>query len=120
VNGRRAGSAESKPVPLPTPQIDASDWLREQQQKDAGPQPSPDLPNDDQEEDEPGVPGPELAPAPSDPGPGPGFDPVFDPGESTAAHLLSLPETQLGPPAAFVPDTRLPFSIKKNLFGRRR
>ena len=50
----------------------------------------------------------------------PAFGPVYDPGESTAANASILPETQSWPPAALAPDTRLPFSIKKNLFGRRR
>ncbi len=116
VNGRRAGSAESKLAALPTPQIYVSEWLRKQQEKTTGSQPSPDLPNEDQEEDEPGV--PELEPVPSPPDPG--LDPVYDPGESTAANASILPETQSWPPAALAPDTRLPFSIKKNLFGRRR
>jgi hypothetical protein len=116
VNGRRAGSAESKLAALPTPQIYVSEWLRKQQEKTTGSQPSPDLPNEDQEEDKPGVPEPEPAPAPPDPGLGP----VYDLGESTAANASSLPETQSWPPAAFAPDTKLPFSIKKDLFGRRR
>ena len=66
VNGRRAGSAESKLAALPTPQIYVSEWLRKQQEKTTGSQPSPDLPNEDQEEDEPGVPELEPVPAPPD------------------------------------------------------
>ncbi len=100
---RRAGSAEKNPAPPPTkPQIYESEWLREQRAKAAAAQPNPVPDQEDQEEDGLDVP---AADAPPDP---------FDPGESTLANRLSLSETQ--PPR----DTRVPFSIPKNPFARRR
>ena len=117
---RRAGSAEKNPAPPPTePEIYASAWRGTQQGKTTGPQPNPALDQEAQEED--GLPVPEAEPAPgsaadepSDPGP------IFDPGESTFANRLSLSETQSPPHAAFAPDTKVPFSIEKNPFARRR
>jgi hypothetical protein len=72
-----------------------------------GPQPNPV----DQEEDGPGISHAEPAPDPS---------PIFDPGESTFADSVSLSETESPSHAAFVRDTRVPFSIPKNPFARRR
>jgi hypothetical protein len=103
---RRAGSAEKKSAP---PTTNAYIYR-------AGPQPN--LAHDQEdEEDEIGAPQAEPAPgsaayAPPDPGP--------HPGESAFANGSSLPETQMPPYAAFAPDTRVPFSIKKNHFSRRR
>jgi hypothetical protein len=55
-NGRRAGSAQSKSAPpLVQAQTDASAWLREQQGKTTGPQPSPD-PGHDADSSKPSVP----------------------------------------------------------------
>jgi hypothetical protein len=106
---RRAGSAEKKPAAPPIKPFYEAAWFAAQQQKTNGPQPNPA-----QEKDGLGVPQAEPAPgspadAPSDPGP------IFDPGESVLAS-----EMQSQPYTAFVPDTRVPFSIKKNLFSRRR
>jgi hypothetical protein len=114
---RRAGSAQKEPVPPPTkPQIYEAAWHREQREKTAGPQTSPDPDQQlDQEEDGPGV--PQAEPAPVAP---PAPSPVFNPGESTFANRVSLSGTQWVPDAAFPPDTRVPFSIKKNPFARRR
>ena len=117
---RRAASAEKIPAPPPPePEVYVAAWLREQQGKTTGPQPNPALDHEAQEED--GLPVPEAEPAPgsaadepSDPGP------IFDPGESTFANRLSLSETQSPPYAAFAPDARVPFSIGKNPFARRR
>ena len=117
---RRARSAANNLAPLPTKAyIDPSAWRREQQAETAGPQPNPALDQEAQEED--GLPVPEAEPAPgsaanepSDPGP------IFDPGKSTFANRFSLSETQSAPHAAFAPDTRVPFSIEKNPFTRRR
>jgi hypothetical protein len=55
-----------------------------------------------------------AADAPPDPGP------TSDPGESTFADSLSLSETVSPSHAAFARDTRVPFSIPKNPFARRR
>jgi hypothetical protein len=101
---RRAGAAEKNPAHPPRKvNIYQSEWLREQRAETAG-QPNPAQDQEDQGEDGHGVPQAELAPGPS-----------FDPGESTFAS-----EMQSTPHAAFVPDTRVPFSIKKNPFAPRR
>jgi hypothetical protein len=117
---RRAASAEKNPAPPPPqPEIYAAAWRRRQQGKTTGPQPNPALDQEAQEED--GLPVPEAEPAPgsaADAPPDPG--PIFDPGESTFANRFSLSETQSPPHAAFAPDTRVPFSIEKNSFARRR
>ena len=102
---RRAGSAGKNPALPPTkPQIYA------------GPRPNPALA---EEEDGLGVPEtePALGPAPDAP-----TDPgsILNPGESTFVDGSSLTETQYPPYAAFPPDTRVPFSIAKNPFARRR
>src|SRR5271156_6498304 len=107
---RRAGSAEKNPAPPPTKwQIYESEWLREQQEKSNGPQPNPAFDQEAQEEDGLGVPQAEPAPGP-----------IFDPAESTLPNSSSFTETQWPPHAAFAPDTRVPFSIPKNPFARRR
>ena len=137
VPDRRAGdrlavSSEKKPVPPPThPEIYRAAWLREQQGKAVDPQPDPALA---QEEDEPGLAAcpsvpwqPEPTPSSAgDAPPAPGISPspIFGPSESAFANRFSPSEaTPPSPPApAFVsaPDTRVPFSIKKNSFARRR
>jgi hypothetical protein len=110
---RRAGSAEKNPAPSPSKaQIYQSKWFREQQGETAGPNPA--LDQQDQQED--GLICPQAEPAL-----GSAEDmPADDPGEATFAIPVSLLETQSAPHAAFAPDTRVPFSIKKNPFARRR
>ena len=102
---RRAGSAE-KPPPTKA-QIYEAEWHREQREKAAALQPNPALDQKDEEEDGLGAPEAEPAPGP-------------DPSESTFANDSSLTETEWPPYAAFPPDTRVPFSIPKNPFARRR
>ena len=93
---RRARSAANNPAPLPTKAyIDPSAWRREEHDQE-----DEDVQEAQAEVDLPGT--------------------GFDPGESTFADPFSLSETQSAPPAAFAPDTRVPFSINKNLFSRRR
>jgi hypothetical protein len=112
---RRALSAEKNSAPAPAQaQIYASAWLRKQQAATIDPQPTPAGEKAGQ-----GVPEPELVPAsapeaPPDPGPS----------QSTFASRFSPPEA---PPVVpyvpafnFVPDLRIPFSIKKNPFARPR
>ena len=125
---RRAGSPEKNPAPPPNkPRIYQSEWLREQQAETTSSQCNPALAQEDHEED--GLPVPQAEPAfgsaedaPPDPSPTPGRDlgAIFDPGERTFATPVSLSETQWVPDAAFAPDTRVPFSIKRNPFARRR
>ncbi len=106
---RRAGAAQMKPAPpLTHANIYPAASLGKQQEKPTGPQPDPDFA---QEEDGPGIPQTEPAPGSAeDAPPNSGPDPTFDPGETTFANA---------PHAAFVPDTRIPFSINRNPFDRR-
>ena len=106
---RRAGSAEKSPAPPPgKPQIYASAWRRKQQEETADPQPNPAHNQEAQEEDGLGV--PQAEPAPASP-----QDTPLNSGESAFAS-----ETQSTSHAVFAPDTRVPFSIPKNPFARRR
>ncbi len=121
---RRAGSTQMNSAPLPPkPQIYVSAWRREQQQEAAGLRPNPDHAQEDHEEDKPRNPEAEAAfgsveDAPPAPSPIP--SPVFNPSEPTFADRVSLKETQWVPDTAFERDTRVPFSIPKGLFPRRR
>ncbi len=119
---RRAGSAEKNSAPPPTKAyIYPSAWRREQQEETAGPRPNPDRAPEDQEEA--GLSDPQAEPAfgsAEDTTPDPSPIPSPDPGEPTFVAPVSLSETQSAPHAAFAPDTRVPFSIPKNPFARRR
>jgi len=112
---RRAGSAETKPAAPPIKPFYEAAWFAAQQQKTNGPQPNPVLNQED-----------ELAIAEAEPAPGSAADEpthpgaFFDSGESSLSNGSGLAETQSPPYAAFAPDTRVPFSISKNLFSRRR
>jgi hypothetical protein len=121
---RRAGSAEKQPAPPPAkPQIYESEWLREQRENNTGSQTNPALNQDEaQDEDAPGVPQAEPAPVSAVDAPRSGSNPgaFLDPAQSTFANRFGLSETQWAPDAGFAPDTRVPFSIKKNPFARRR
>ncbi len=121
---RRAGSRNNQSAPPPSdPDIYPAACpprpavgLAEQQRKTIDPQPGPALAN---EEAELGLPEPEPAPgsageAPPPPGITP--NPIFDPNGSAFANPFSSSETTPSAP----PDTRVPFSIKRNPFARRR
>jgi hypothetical protein len=140
---RRAVSAEKKSAPAPVnAQIYASAWRRGQQAKAIDPQqtPAPPVPpapacrgacrgaqEEAQQEDSPGAPDSKHAPGSAGEAP-----PKPGPSQSTFANPLSPsqapPVAPYGPgfsfvPDArgpFVPDTRIPFSIKKNPFARPR
>jgi hypothetical protein len=120
---RRAASAQNKPVPPPvTPQIYQAEWLRKQQStENVDPQPPP--------------PQEEAAPEPrsahgsangTPPVSGPTPEPTPDSAEASffGAPLNPSPTASSAPrvPMAdyFPPDTRIPFSIKRNPFARRR
>jgi hypothetical protein len=113
---RRAGSSEKMSASSPAvPQSNTDVWLREQQGKTNGPEPSPDPVCD---EDGPGVPDPPpgaVADAPADPGPTPGPD--VDSSECIFARPVTPTETSPSAPHASVsasaPDTRVPSSIEK-------
>jgi hypothetical protein len=100
---RRAGSSEKK-SPLPRPNTYRASWLPERQGETTGPQPSPAL-----------VPDEEPAPDPAV---------TADANESIPVQPISPSETTPSSPYARVPDSapdlRLPFSIQRNRFGRRR
>jgi hypothetical protein len=107
---RRAGSSDKKSAPPPSqPDIYAAAWLRQPQGKAIDPQPGPALVD---KEDEAGLAEPEPAPGSTEDAPPP---PIFDHG---FANRPNSPETTPSVPSA--PDTRVPFSIKKNHLARRR
>jgi hypothetical protein len=111
IPNRRAVSAEKSPAPGPVnAQIYQSAWLRQQQATTPAttndPPPTPVLdPKEDQQEVEPEAAG-SPAEAPKDP----------VPSQPTFAHRVPLADGR--PP--YVPDTRVPFSIKVNPFKHRR
>jgi hypothetical protein len=124
---RRAVPSEKQSPSAPTPQIYASAWLRRQQEgTNIDPQPNPAPSQEEaQQEDSPAVP----EPVPSSAGETPAD---ASPGQSTFANPRSPSEA---PPLApygrgfsfvpdaregYVPDTRVPFSIKKPPFARPR
>jgi hypothetical protein len=113
---RRAGSLEKKSAPLPShPGIYAAAWLGEQERKTIDPQPGPALV---EEEDEPNLAEPELAPGSAEDAPPPPDtpSPIFDPSGFANRPNSSEPT----PSAPSAPDTRVSLSIKKNPFARRR
>jgi hypothetical protein len=120
---RRAGSAENKSAPpLPRAEIYPAAWRERQQEENIDAQPDPAL-----AEEEPGLAQPETTPnsmggAPPPPPMPP--SPAHDLSESVIANSFSSSETTPSTshvPAFFAaPDTRVPFSIKKNRFGLRR
>jgi hypothetical protein len=106
---RRAGSKDNQSAPPPSqPDIYEAEWLRRQQGETIDPQPGPALVD---EEDGAGIAEPESAPGSTEDAPPP---PIFDHG---FANRPNSSETTPSAPSA--PDTRVPFSIKKNLFARR-
>jgi hypothetical protein len=121
---RRAGSREKKSSsPLPEPDIYKAAWLR-QQEKNIAPHPDPALAQD---EDVLSAAEPETIPAAAaevPPPPAMPLGPAYDRSESPFVSFFHPSETT--PPApqapAFLaaPDPRVPFSIKKNRFGRHR
>ena len=112
---RRAGSKDNQSAPPPPqPDIYPAAWLRRQQEETIDPQPAPALV---QEEDEGGIAGPEPAPGSAEDAPPPPTtpSPIFDPSGFANRPNSSEPT----PSAPSAPDTRVPFSIKKNIFARR-
>jgi hypothetical protein len=126
----RAGASEKKSVPAAAPQIYKSAWLREKQAtthattNDPQPGCAPGQ-EGDQPEDSPAVPASPgmpwkagdapASPAEAPPEPGPSQSSVSNPSISEAP-----PMAPPGPAFNFVPDLRVPFSIKKNPFARPR
>ncbi|MGB8537074.1 MAG: hypothetical protein WCD57_11705 [Acidobacteriaceae bacterium] len=122
---RRAGSSERKSAPpLPPAEIYPAAWLGRQQEKAIDPQPDPPLAH---EEDVRSPAEPKPAPAAAADAPPPPampLGPAYDRSQSVFANLFHPSETTPWTPQApaFVParDTRVPFFIAKNRFGRRR
>jgi hypothetical protein len=124
---RRAVPAQNNSAPPPVHAgIYTAAWLREQQgEKNVNPQPPP-VP-DQQEAELQSAPGGADDPPPPVSGPTPNSTPnlsestfagPLDHSQATPAQTTSLlPRV---PMADFVPDTRVPFSIDRNRFGRRR
>jgi hypothetical protein len=116
---------EKESAPAPThPQIYVAAWRRKQQAANQAtiidPQPSPSPAQQEaQQKEEPGVPEPEPAPASA-------AEPPPDPGPSQSIFANRCTPAEAPPPSPYVPlfpsvrDTRVPFSIKKNPFARRR
>src|SRR5271163_910214 len=139
---RRAVSSEKKSAPAPVnAQIYAAAWRRGQQATTIDPRPSPAPPvpacRGAQEEDSPGIhacPASPGVPRKPEPAPGSAVEAPPDPGPSQSAFANSLSPSQAPPVAPygpgfsfvpdatgpFAPDTRAPFSIKKNPFARPR
>ncbi|HET6218471.1 MAG TPA: hypothetical protein VFE27_15710 [Acidobacteriaceae bacterium] len=120
---RRAAAAQNKPATPPvTPQIYTSAWLRKQC-GDVDPEPTPP-PVQEEAASEPQSPSGGGSGAPPVSGLTP--EPTLDPGEPSffGAPLNPSPTTSWAPrvPMAdyVAPDTRVPFSIKRNPFARRR
>jgi hypothetical protein len=122
-SARRAVSLQNKPAPPPVnPPFYVAEWRRTQQNGESvDPQPPPA-----QEE---AAPGPQSAPGGADDPPppvsGPTPGPTPNPSESIFLGSLNPSQTTSSLPRVpmadyFAPDTRLPFSIDKNRFGRRR
>jgi hypothetical protein len=126
---RRAVSSEKKSAPPPVhAEIYASAWRRDQQATTSDPQPTP-APEEAQEEDSSSVPASHASPGvPRKPGfaPSSALEPPPNPGpsQSTFANPFSPPQApsvaSYIPGITYVPDLRVPFSIKKNPFARPR
>jgi hypothetical protein len=109
---RRAASSRDKSAPPPEPvNIYEAEWLRNQRAgKHVDPEPAPS-----QQETSPDGPPPTTEPIPA---------PASAARQHQVAPVNATPTPSLTPrvPMAdhFAPDTRVPFSIKKNPFARRR
>ena len=123
---RRAASGKKSTPPLPPAEIYQAAWLGEQQKKAIDPQPDPaPAPAPDLEDPRPAEPEPApVAAAEVPPPPDRPIGPAHDRTQSVFAQLFHRSEgTSQAPPAhpfGSAPDTRVPFSIQKNRFGRRR
>jgi hypothetical protein len=127
---RRALSAEKKSAPEPVnAQIYEAEWLRKQKAAAHAttndPQPTTTLdPEEDQQEDSPGMPACPGVPWKPEPAPGSVAEapPAPVPSQPAFAHRVPLADgvPPYVPPFTSVPDTRVPFSIKVNPFKHRR
>jgi hypothetical protein len=120
---RRAGASDNKSTPPPTqadiyPAASAprpAVGLSRQQEKNLDPQPDP---AHAQEQEEPGLVEPETTPGSAEDAPP---TPAMPPSPIPSSPIRDLSESASHAPAFFAtPDTRVPFSIKRNPFARRR
>ena len=120
---RRAASARNKPAPPPvTADIYEAEWLRNQRSgKHVGPEPTPSPTQGETASESSSAPrGPDSPP--------PTAEPTLAPVSAASQHQVApgngTPTPALAPrvPMAdhFAPDPRVPFSIQKNPFARRR
>jgi hypothetical protein len=120
---RRAGSAENKSAPpLPRAEIYPAAWPGRQQEENIDAQPDPALAEEELGSAEPETTPNSMGDAPPPPPMPP--SPAHDLTESVIANSFSssetTPSTSHVPAFVAAPDTRVPFSIKKNRFGLRR
>ncbi len=130
IPNRRAVSSEKESAPAPAKaQIYVSEWLREQQAKTPAttndPQPTPAPAQEEAlQEDSPARPACPGSAAEASPNPGPGQSTFANPFRTAEAPPLEpyVPGFSFVPDATgpVVPDTRVPFSIKKNPVARSR
>ncbi len=114
---RRAVSAQNKPAPLPVnPPFYVSEWMRNQQNGESvDPQPAPDKEVEAPSHNTlPPVSGPTPGPTERSEVEAPAVSASLNPSQ-TASPLPRVPMADY-----VAPDTRRPFSIDKNRFGRRR
>jgi len=117
---RRAVSAQNKPAPPPvTADIYEAEWLRNQRSgKNVDPEPTPPATQEETASE----------PSSAHDSPPPTAEPIPAPASAVSQHQAApgngTPTPSLAPrvPMAdhFAPDTRVPFSIKKTPFARRR
>jgi hypothetical protein len=116
---RRSSPPETQPKAPPVQaEIYTSEWLRKSQQQAAGPQATSEDPGDT------------LAPSEAQPCAHQEHDPQppppLDPNHLSLGKPLTVPDGRMRVPDAHdgvngaVPDTRLPFSIQRGRFGKRR
>jgi hypothetical protein len=122
-NDRRAVAAENQSAPSPVHSpFYVSAWARTQQNGEtANPQPSPDPAEEEAPQE--AVTEVQSAPGRANDPPPPTPCPALDLGVSAVAGPANPSQATVShhpPMSAFVPDSRIAFSIDKNRFGRRR
>jgi hypothetical protein len=129
-SARRAVSAQNNSAPPPVnPPFYVAEWMRTKKDGESvDPQPPPPSPAQAQAQtqEEGTAPEPQAAPSRVDDPPPPTADPTLDLSESAfsvcplnpSQTISSLPRVPMAD--YFAPDTRVPFSIKKNPFAPRR
>jgi hypothetical protein len=123
IPARLAVSAQNKPAPPPDyPPFYVSEWMRTQQNgENVDPEPSPAPGQEETDPELQSAPG--RADDPPQPVSAPTPDPTLDLSESIFPGLLDASQTPSSPHtsrSSWLPDSRVPFSIDKNRFGRRR